>query len=59
MIVPGVAGVALTVTTRVWVGDEPHELFALTVMLPLDRLAVVAMVLVLDDPVQPRGSDQV
>lgn len=58
-IVPGVAGVAADVTANVWAGDAPQLLLAVTVMFPLDALAVEVIELVVEVPVQPLGNAQV
>lgn len=59
VIVPGVAGMGVTVTANVLAGDDPQALFAVTVIFPLVALAVAVMELVLEVPVQPPGSTQV
>jgi hypothetical protein len=55
-IVPGVAGAVFTVIARVEEAEDPHELFAVTLILPLVALAVVVIELVVDVPVQPPGN---
>jgi hypothetical protein len=56
VIVPGVAGMLIEVTSSVCGADEPQALFAVTVIVPLRELAVVVMFLVAEVPVQPPGS---
>lgn len=53
---PGVAGIGVTVIAKVAAEELPHELLAVTVMLPLVALAVVEMELVVDVPLQPDGN---
>ena len=55
-IAPGVAGAEFTVIARVEEAEEPHELFAVTLMFPLVALAVVVIELVVEVPVHPPGS---
>ena len=58
-MVPGVAGILITVTLNVRGEEEPQELFAVTVILPLVELAVVTMEFVVEVPVHPTGNVQV
>ena len=59
MTTPGVAGAVFTVTTSV-AGDElPQILLAVTETVPPVELAVVVILLVVEVPVQPPGSDHV
>jgi hypothetical protein len=58
-IVPGVAGIELTVTANVCAGEAPHTLSAVTVMFPLVALAVVVIEFVVEVPLQPEGIVQV
>lgn len=55
-IVPGVAGIEVTVTVSVCAVDEPQELFADTEIVPPIEFAVAAMLVVVDVPDQPPGS---
>ena len=48
-----------TVTANVCATDEPHVLLTVTVISPPVVLAVVAMVSVVEMPVQPVGNVQV
>ena len=59
VITPGVAGVVLMVTTSVAGAEFPHALLAVTDTVPPLDPATVLIVLVVDVPVQPTGSDQV
>jgi hypothetical protein len=56
---PGWAGVGDTVTFRVWAVELPQLLLAMTVMAPLFAPAVALMLLLVELPVQPPGSDHV
>ncbi len=58
-MVPGVAGILITVTLNVRGEEEPQELFAVTVILTLVELAVVTMEFVVEVPVHPTGNVQV
>ncbi len=59
-IEPGVAGADPPGdTARETVADEPHELLALTVILPAKTPAVVFIELEVELPVQPEGRIQV
>jgi hypothetical protein len=53
-IVPGWAGVDETVTERVLAVPEPHELFAVTEIFPLEP-AVAVMDVVVELPLHPAG----
>jgi hypothetical protein len=55
LIVPGTAGMLVTVTFNVCGTDEPQVLFAVTVTFPLVALALVLMEFVAEVPVQPPG----
>lgn len=55
-MLPGVAGIELTVTAKVCAVDEPQPLFAVTETFPLVELAVVVMLVVVDIPDQPEGN---
>ena len=57
-ILPGVAGIAFTVTAKVEAALVPHEFVAVTDIFPLVALDVVEMVLVVDEPLHPEGSVQ-
>ena len=56
LIEPGVPGIVFT--TMAWEDDAevPHTLVAVTVILPLAELAIAAIELVVDVPVQPLGN---
>jgi hypothetical protein len=54
-IVPGVAGVELTVTANVCAALVPHVLSAVTVIFPLVVFAVVVIEFVVEVPLQPNG----
>ena len=58
-IVPGIAGIVLAVTASSWNVEDPHELFAVTVILPLVADAVAVILSVDELPVQPEGRFQV
>jgi hypothetical protein len=58
-ILPGVAGIELTTIGNVCGEEEPHELFAVTIMFPLAEFAVVAMLVVEEVPAHPPGKVQV
>jgi hypothetical protein len=55
-MVPGWLGVGLTVTVNVDEVELPHALTATTLIVPLFTPAVVLMLLVVLEPVQPPGS---
>ena len=57
-VLPAV-GVGFTVIAFVWAEDVPQEFDALTEIVPIDVPAVVVMLFVVDDPVQPTGSAHV
>ena len=59
LMVPGAAGMLFTVILSVRGAEEPQELFAVTVILPLVELAVVTMEFVVEVPVHPTGNVQV
>ena len=46
----------MAVTARLCAELDPHELFAVTEILPLNEDGVTVMEFVVDDPVQPEGS---
>jgi hypothetical protein len=56
VIVPGVAGMELTVTAKVCTGDEPQVLLAVTVTLPLVEPESAVIEFVVDVPVHPVGN---
>lgn len=58
-IVPGVDGIVFTIIAKVSGVDEPHALFAVTVIFPLVADAVVLMEFVVDVPDHPPGNVQV
>ena len=58
-MVPGVAGVALGVTAKVAVAEDPQLLFAFTVILPAVALGVAEIEVVVEVPVHPVGVVQV
>ena len=58
-IVPGALGAAFTVIGNVAADELPHVLFAVTVIFPLEELAVVEIELVVEAPLQPDGKVQV
>ena len=58
-MVPGVAGAVLTVTASVAGLEFPQVLLAVTETVPPLEPAVVLMLLVVEVPVQPPGSDHV
>ena len=58
-MLPGVAGMTFTVTAFVCAADEPHALFAVTVIFAPVGPAVVMMELVAEVPVHPPGIVQV
>ena len=55
LIVPGVAGMLLTVIALVCAADEPQALFAFTVILPLEDPTVVVIEVEVEVPDQPEG----
>lgn len=55
-IAPGVASVLLNVIARVCAAPDPQELMAATVMFPHVVLAVVVMLLVVEEPVHAPGN---
>jgi hypothetical protein len=55
-ILPGIAGVVLTVTAKVCGVDDPHAPLAITDIFPLELPAVVLMLVVVDVPLQPPGN---
>ena len=59
LMVPGVAGMILTVMLWVCKDDEPQALFAFTVIFPPDEPAVVVIDVVVEVPDQPEGKVQV
>ena len=59
LIAPGRAGTVVTVTANVCAEEVPQLLPAVTETVPPADPAVVMMVLVVDVPVQPFGSDHV
>ena len=54
VILPGCRGTEFTVTFSVCAIDAPHELFAVTAMLPFEPVVAV-MLLVLLAPLHPAG----
>ena len=58
-MVPGGTGTVLTVILFVCAADEPHALFAVTVIFPLFKPAVAAIEVVVEVPDQPPGNVQV
>lgn len=58
VIVPGCPGVVAIVTGKVCVGELPHALEAVTVMLPALAPAVTVMLLVMLLPLHPPGMVQ-
>lgn len=52
---PGVTGVVATVTLNVLADPEPHELLAVTEILPPVPLAVAVIEVEVELPVQPDG----
>lgn len=58
-MVPGVAGMLLTVTASVLTPEDPQALFAVTVTFPLVELAVALIDVVVEVPVHPPGNTQV
>ena len=59
VILPGVAGIELTVTAKVCDPELPHPLFAITVILPPVVFEVVAILVVVELPDHPPGKVQV
>jgi hypothetical protein len=59
LIIPGVMGIVFTEIASVLTADEPHPLFAITVILPAEVPAVAVIEFVADDPVHPVGNDHV
>ena len=59
LIAPGVAGAVAIVTASVAGAEFPQVLFAVTETVPPVELAVALILLVVDVPVQPPGSDHV
>ena len=66
IVLPGLAVIVtegidtiFTVIARDDDTDDPHELFAVTLILPLVALAIVFIELVVDVPVQPPGKTHV
>ena len=59
VIIPGWAGMTLTVTASVAAADDPHALLAVTVTFPLVALAVALIEFVVEVPVHPPGRVQV
>ncbi len=55
----GIVGNWFTVTLSVWAIDEPHELFAITVIFPVVPVAVALILFVTLLPFQPLGRVQV
>lgn len=55
-MLPGIAGAVIIVTASVCADEEPHELFAVTVMFPPEEPAVALIELEVDAPVQPEGN---
>ena len=58
VIGPGVAGMLITFTTNDCAADVPHALLAVTVIFPLEALAVAAMELLTEVPLHPEGNVQ-
>jgi hypothetical protein len=58
-IVPSVAGIVFTVIAKFCADEDPHALFAVTVILPLVEDAVVLIEFVEEVPVQPLDIVQV
>ncbi len=56
---PGCAGVVDTVTISVLAGPAPHELSAVTEMVPPDEPAVALIDAVVELPLHPEGKVQV
>lgn len=56
VMLPGVAGIEVTVTASVCADDEPQLLFVVTETLPLVELAVAVMFVVVDVPDHPEGN---
>jgi len=56
VIVPGWAGVVATVTLNVLAVPEPHELLAVTEMVPPDAPAVASIDVDVELPVHPEGN---
>ena len=56
---PGVVGILFTVIAFVWTVEEPHPLFAVTVILPLLVPAEIEILFVVELPVHPLGNVQV
>ena len=59
LMLPGVAGMVLTVTLWVSTADEPQALLAITVIFPVVDPAVVVIDVVVEVPDQPEGKVQV
>jgi hypothetical protein len=55
-IVPGCAGMTITVTLFVLSGPDPHRLFAYTDIVPPDVPAVAFIEVVVELPVHPAGN---
>ena len=56
LMLPGIAGAPFTVTLNVSSAEEPQELSAVTVTLPLVVPAVVLIEVVAEVPVHPPGN---
>ena len=55
-IVPGVPGMEFTATAKVCALEDPHELFAVTVIFPPVAPAVVFIEFVVEVPLHPAGN---
>ena len=59
LIEPGWSGMLFTVTVKVFAGDDPHMLLAVTEIFSLVGCTVVLMELEVEEPVHPVGKVQV
>ena len=59
LILPGMAGTVFAMSPNTNGELPPHELFAVTVRLPLLLPAVTVITFVVEEPDQPEGSDHV
>lgn len=55
-IIPGVVGIVFTVIAKFCADEDPHELVAITEIVPLDASGVVEIEFVGDVPLQPTGN---
>jgi hypothetical protein len=58
-MLPGAVGAEFTVTANVWNNEDPQELLAVIVILPLVEPETVLILVAAEVPVQPKGKLQV